>query len=315
MTVATLSTNSNFSQGNELFAADIQDKVFSKVLIALLVIYFVFGVAVPFLERVEITREVKERIPPQLAKLILKEKQLPPPEKVKEQPKEEIKPEIEPEVKPEKPIEPVKTKRAIAKQKAASSGLAAMKDDLFAMRDAFVTPAKITALSKGNNEEVKIKRKLLASQANKQSQSLAVANVAKTIQSDELSSRSTQTILLAEEEVLASEGNAQGEDNSLDKGLNTRSEVTLRRTLESSKSRLYALYNRALRKDPFLKGKVLFEIEIQANGVVSKVVITSSQLNNKKLERQLTLVLKSIRFTNEEVSIMTTVWAVEFLPS
>jgi outer membrane biosynthesis protein TonB len=91
--------------------------------------------------------------------------------------------------------------------------------------------------------------------------------------------------------------------------------MSLRRTLETHKSRLYARYNRALRKDPFLQGKVLFEIEIQPNGKVSKVNIKSSELNNPKLERQLLVMLRSITFPNEGVSVMVTIWAIDFLPS
>ncbi|MCK5872785.1 MAG: AgmX/PglI C-terminal domain-containing protein [Methylococcales bacterium] len=313
MTSATLNVNNHYFNDDELFSSSSQDKNFSKILITLLVVYLLFGMVVPFLDRVEVTREVQEKIPAQLAKIILKEKKLPPPEKPKPEVKEE--PKLE-ELKPEKPIELPKTKRAVAKQKAASSGLAAMKDDLFAMRDAFdVTPSKKASLTKGNSEEVKVKRKLLASQANTKSQSLSVANVGKTVQSDALSSRNTQSIRLAEEEILAGSADELINDGNAIAMSGERSEVTLRRTLESSKSRLYALYNRALRKDPFLKGKVLFEIEIQADGLISKVTIKSSELNNKKLERQLTLVLKSIRFSSEEVAAMTTIWAIEFLPS
>jgi outer membrane biosynthesis protein TonB len=311
MTGAILTSNSNFECEDVLFSSSKQDKIFSNVLTILLIIYLVFGVAVPLFERVEIAREVQEKLPVQLAKIILKKKQLPPPEKAKEPVKKDVKQE---EIKVEKPIEPPKTKRAVAKQKAATSGLAAMKDDLFAMRDAFdITPTKKSSLSKGNSNEVKVKRKLLASQANKQSQSLSTVNVGKTVQSDALSSKSTQTIRLAEEEVLASSSDKLAD--SIDGVSGQRSEVALRRTLESSKSRLYALYNRALRKDPFLKGKVLFEIEIQPDGTITKVKIKSSQLGNKKLERQLTLVLKSIRFPAESVATMITIWAIEFLPS
>ncbi|MCJ8319410.1 MAG: AgmX/PglI C-terminal domain-containing protein [Colwellia sp.] len=306
MTTLDLDTNNNVN--DELCSSEQQDIIFSKILTFLLAVYIVFGLIVPFLERIEVTREVQEKISPQLAKVILKKKQLPPPEKIKEQAKpDDIKVE-----KPDKTIQPPKTKRAIAKQKAQSAGLAAMKDELFAMRDAFIIPSKNAPLVKGNNEEVKVKRKLLTSKASKQSKSLRVANVTKMVQSDDLSGKKTQTIRLAAEEVLV---NTTDDTTKLESSANKRSEVTLRRTLEQSKSRLYALYNRALRKDPFLKGKVLFEIKIQPDGIVSQVVITSSQLNNKKLERQLTLILKSIRFSAEEVSLMTTIWAIEFLPS
>lgn len=52
-----------------------------------------------------------------------------------------------------------------------------------------------------------------------------------------------------------------------------------------------------------------------ANGTISKVTNKSSELNNPKLERQLTLVLRSVNFPGESVAVMTTIWAIDFFPS
>ena len=287
-----------------------QDKKFTRILQALIGIYILVAVIVPFIEQVEVPREVKEKVPVQLAKIILKEKKLPEPEKPIEKPVEEIKPE---EVK-DKP-EPPKTKRQAAKHKAQTSGLAAMKDELFAMRDAFeVKPASTTKLNKSSSAEVKVQRKLLASTANTQSSTLSAANTTQTVASDELSTRNTQQVRLSEEEVLASTDTAEAESLAAQKS-GQRSEVVLRRTLEANKSRLYSRYNRALRKDPFLKGKVLFEIEILPSGKVNKVTIKSSELNNAKLERQLTIILRAIKFSTEKVGTVVTIWSIDFLPS
>ena len=153
-----------------------------------------------------------------------------------------------------------------------------MKDELFSMREAFdVKPAAQRKLDQTTAQEVKVKRDLLAGAANKQTDSLAKSTISKTVAAGSLTGNETQK---------ASQASQNGQ----------RSEAALRRTLEANKSRLYSLYNRALRKDPFLKGKVMFEIVIQPNGNVSKVTINSSELNNAKLERQLTLVLRSISF-------------------
>jgi outer membrane biosynthesis protein TonB len=317
MTAATLHNRNHFQELGDLFKPSKQDDNFFKILAILLAIYLVIAIGVPFLEQVEVPRAVKEQVPPQLAKIILQEKQLPVPEKPKEVPvpePEEIKEEQIEEPK-EKPLEPPKMTREVAREKAQNSGLAAMKDDLFAMREAFdVKPAAETKLDQSTTEEVKVKRKLLAGAVNKQSEGLSSAAVSQTVVSDNLSTKNTQTIRLAEDEVLASEG-AIAEEKSLEAHSGQRSEINLRRTLEASKARLYALYNRALRKDPFLKGKVMFEIEIQPNGKISRVEIKSSELNNARLERQLTVILRSIQFPDEDVSLMTTVWSIEFLPS
>lgn len=318
-------TTHSFNDLGDLFKPSKQDKLFKLILWALLLVYLVFAVVVPMLEQVELPREVKEQVPPQLAKIILQEKQLPPPVKPEVKPPE---PMPEPEPTPpedkvvEKPIEPVvkpqvvqPTTREAAKEKASTSGLAAMKDELFSMRDAFdVTPTAQRKLEQTTSQEVKVKRDLLAGAANKQTDSLAKSTISQTVSSGSLSDNETQQIRLAKEEVLASQGAVAEKASQASQG-GQRSEAALRRTLEANKSRLYSLYNRALRKDPFLKGKVMFEIVIQPNGSISKVSIKSSELNDAKLERQLTLVLRSITFPAENVAVMTTIWAIDFFPS
>ena len=319
MSTATLPNHVRFNySGNlkslfDLFKPNEQDKKFIQVLSALLALYLVIAVVVPFLTQKVIQREVKEQLPVHLAKIILKEKQLPPPKKVIEEPKK-----IDKVEKVEKPKEdlpkPVK-QREQAKQKAQSSGLAAMKDDLFEMREAFeIKPETNTNLDKSVVKETKVKRKLIAAQANKQASTLDSQNLNKTVVSDELSSRQIQQVRLSKEEVLA--GTDTLVEESLSKGnTNQRSEMTIRRTLEAHKARLYARYNRSLRKDPFLQGKVLFEIEIQPSGEISSVSIKSSELNNAKLERQLLVILRSIQFEKQNVEVMTTIWAIDFLPN
>ena len=309
MTAVSLAYNDFLDENSELFDENKQDKLFSRVLIVLLSLYLFFGVLVPMMDRVELPREIKEQVPVQLTRVLLQKQ-----EKIKETPPPVIEEELKPEDKVEEPVkEPVKTKREVAKEKAKTSGLAAMKDDLFSLRQAFIVKPNKGALIKEKVVEAKtVKRKLLAAKANEQSQNIASAKTKKTVLSDELSTHNTQTVRLAEEEVLAS---SMGEGAEAEISLtNVRSEMKLRQTLEANKSRLYSLYNRALRKNPFLKGKVLFEIEIQPNGGVSKVTIQSSELEDKALERRLKTILRSIDFGVEDVAIISTVWAIEFLP-
>jgi len=331
MTTATLPSHvsfinsASFQNFYELFKPSEQDKKFTTILVILFALYFIIAVIVPFLEQVEVPRSVKEQVPVQLARIVLKEKQLPLPEKPKEIIVEEKKIAEKPEeLKTEKlkdePIKPptplsIEKRRDLAKQQAKTSGLAAMKDELFAMREAFdVVPAAKTTLSKEKSSETKIKRKLLAGVVNKQSTTLNAAKTSRVVNSDELSTRNTQQVRLSEEEVLTSTDVLVAESLAASNS-GQRSEMSLRRTLESHKSRLYARYNRALRKDPFLQGKVLFELEIQPNGKVTKVDIKASELNNAKLERQLLVILRSITFPTEDVAVMTTIWAIDFLPS
>lgn len=299
----------------EFLTNDSQDKKFYNILLGLIALYFLIAVVVPFVERIEVPRAIKEQIPAQLTRIVIEKKQLPPPEPIKPKPIEKkLEEPAKPVKKPAKKIvvkKPVNTRQA-AKQKAQSSGLAAMKDELLAMREVLdIKPSQ--PLQKSAKEQTQVKRKLLAAKVNQQSSAMANAKVSQTVASDELSTHNTQTIRLSDEEVLAS---GEGEEQYADsQGLeNVRSEMKLRQTLEASKARLYSLYNRALRKNPLLKGKVVFYIEIQPSGAISQVLIESSELDNAKLERQLMVILRSIDFGAEDVLLMTTVWAIEFLP-
>lgn len=304
----------------EFLTNNSQDKKFYNILLALIALYFVVAVVVPSIERIEVPREIKEQVPAQLTRIVIEKKQLPSPEPITPKPPEEkvVEPPEPKKVLKPKPkkvaVEKPVNKRQAAKQKAQSSGLAAMKDELLAMREVLeIKPNASKQLQKNDVKQTQVKRKLLAAKVNQQSSALANAKVSQTVASDELSALNTQTIRLSDEEVLASgEGEEQYADSqSLD---NVRSEMKLRQTLEASKARLYALYNRALRKDPLLKGKVVFNIEIQPSGAISQVVIESSELENAKLERQLLVILRSIDFGAEDVLLMATVWAIEFLP-
>ncbi len=328
MTTATLPAHIRFRSQhslkalNNLFLPSEQDKKFTRILSILFVLYLVIAFTVPFFEQVEVPRKEKEKLPVQLAKIILKEKKLPPPEKkkvIEKKPekkkiKKKEKPIVKKKTKPPKPI-PLKKLRKKARKKAKKSGLAAMKDELFSMREVVdIKPTAVKKLNKNQQVEARVKRKLLAAQASKQSQALGAASTTQTVVSDQLSTRNTQQVRLSEEEISATEDTLVAESLA-EQQSGTRSEMSLRRTLEAHKARLYALYNRALRKDPLLRGKVLFEIEIQPSGKVSAVKIKSSELNNAKLERRLMLVLKSIEFAQKDVAVTTTIWAIDFIPS
>lgn len=312
------STMSPFADlSSDIDLASDQDKKFTKILTILGLIYIVFAVVIPFIEQADVPREIKEKVPVQLAKIMLKEKQLPLPEKAKEKPVEKEKPEkeeVEKAQTKEVKVAPVKSKREIAKDTAKNSGLAAMKDELFAIRDAFdANNISSKPLTNQQTSEQKVQRKLLASESATKSQSLSALTTSNTVVSDELSSHDYQQVNLSDKEVLANTDiNKVSELSS--SSSSSRSEVAIRQTLEAKKARLYSRYNRALRKDPFLKGKVLFEIEIQPDGKVSNVVIASSELGNEKLEKQLVAIIRSIRFSAQEVEAMVTIWAINFLP-
>ncbi len=94
-----------------------------------------------------------------------------------------------------------------------------------------------------------------------------------------------------------------------------RSEESIRSTLDANKSALYAIYNRALREDPSLQGKVVFKLVIEPDGSVSSCSIVSTELNDPALGNKLISRMKFINFGPDDVTQTTTQWAIDFLPN
>ena len=98
-------------------------------------------------------------------------------------------------------------------------------------------------------------------------------------------------------------------------GKASRSLEEVRLTLERSKGALYAIYNRALREDASLQGKVVIELTIAPNGSVTACHFVSSELKNPELEQKLLARFRSLQFAAEDVDTMITTYPIDFLPS
>jgi len=192
-----------------------------------------------------------------------------------------------------------------------------MGDDLAALRQSFQLNNRTPQVkSRGEQQATQVERKLLRNEAAKSFASAEAAAVAGDIARSELAD--TGSTRLAETELKGLSANApqQQSRSTADSGGGPqgRSEATIRRVLEANKSSLYTLYSRALRANPLLKGKVVFELVIRPEGSLAEVNIMQSELNDSKLERQLTLRLRSVNFGAEAVALTRSQWTVEFLP-
>ena len=100
-----------------------------------------------------------------------------------------------------------------------------------------------------------------------------------------------------------------------DSRLQGRSLEDIQIVMDRNKSGLYSLYNRALRRDATLQGKVVLEITIAPSGAVTRCNIVSSQLNNSELENRIIRRVKLINFGAKDVSEMTIKYPIHFIPS
>jgi TonB family protein len=97
------------------------------------------------------------------------------------------------------------------------------------------------------------------------------------------------------------------------KAARSREEIEL--IFDRNKGAIYALYSRALRDKPDLKGKVVLELTIAPDGEITKCSIVSSELNDPDLERKLVARIKLFRFEARDVETITTTKPIDFFPA
>ncbi|AFU99577.1 AgmX/PglI C-terminal domain-containing protein [Simiduia agarivorans] len=290
---------------------------YKKILLVLLALFLVLGILVPLIDVPEIEREKAEALPPQLAKIILEKKELPPPpppkpkepekpkeEKPKEKPKEPEKPKEKPKEEP-KPQDVAK-----AREKAATSGLLQFQDDLMDMREALdasdIASANIT---RGAAEAEQMDRSMITSGAKATSGGISSAAVSRDTGGVAMAGRETTKV----DSKLAAGGTAvKAEKNNRE--VSGRSEEEIRRVMDKNKAAIFAIYNRALRKNPTLQGKVVVKMIIEPNGSVSAASLVSSDLNDPDLESKILSRLKLIRFASENVLQTPLTYSFDFLP-
>jgi periplasmic protein TonB len=113
-----------------------------------------------------------------------------------------------------------------------------------------------------------------------------------------------------------SSGNAAG--GTLQRGGSSkasRSIEEIKLVFERNKGAIYAIYNRALREDPSLQGKVVVELKIAPSGSVLNCRIVSSELRTPELEQKLLARIKQFDFGAKDVDQLVLTWPVDFLPS
>ena len=287
------------------------DKRFRKYTLIALFVFVIFAVVVPLLPVKEVEREELEEIPPQLAKIELEKKELPPPPEVekekpvekKVEPKPKPKPKVKPKPKPKQTVEQ-------ARDKAALSGLLQFKDDLQEMRDS-VDKEKLSnnELSRAAGEAKKIERSIITGKTGSTSGGINTSKLSRNTGGAALSGRETTKVSGPVAKLGKGDGSGSGDGSS-----SGRSDESVRKIFDRNKGSIFSIYNRALRKDPALQGKVTIKLVIEPSGAVSSVKLVSSELNNPALESKLISRIKLVNFGAEDVSQTTVNYSFDFLP-
>ncbi|QMU60666.1 MAG: TonB family protein [Gammaproteobacteria bacterium] len=286
------------------------------------IIFFAFLLAfLPLPEPEEIEKPEPER----LVKLIPKVEVPPPPvpkvvpveKKVKPKPKpKQVKPKPQPKKEPIKTAAkpkkaPVPTKSA--KEVAASSGLLAMKDELSDIKNTSSSAALgERSLNKSGTAGKATQRALVTKNYGKASGGINTAALSTSTGGNGLGGRSAGKVGGVDG---LGGGGGTGSGNGDGTGYGkTRDLEKIQIMFDRNKSSLFTLYNRQLRKDASLQGKVVLNITIAPSGKVTGVSIVSSQLGEPTLESKILQRVKLINFGAEDVPSFTFNYPIDFYP-
>jgi TonB family protein len=268
-------------------------------LMLLVGLLIVLGLALMFhwLEMPALNETAEEAVPPRLAKL-MEEAPKPPPPKPPELPKP-------PE--PKVPPKPVDTRKKMEQ----NTSMRAIKDTLADLRDQL----DVTALQQKNltgqvNAESKAERSLIASKVGTGSASNVTASASRGFGTGagSLTGHDTMSVRSG----LAGAGSKVDRTGKSGKAARGSEEIEL--VFDRNKGAIYALYNRALRDNPELKGKLVLELTITPAGEVSDCHVVSSELGDTELERKIVARVKLFKFEARDVEVITVKKTIEFFP-
>lgn len=270
------------------------------------------GIIMPYVPIPEKPQVVE--IPERMARLVQEQKPPPPPPpKVAEV---EKKPETEAskeQLKPRRKAPEPKTGVArAAREKAQRSGLLAFSDSFADLMD---NPAeemlgKQARVTSGGETARRTERSLITSTATRGSGGINTAALSRDVAGSGLSGRGTSRVTA----VIGDEfGDADRPLAESIRGSRTDEEIQL--VFDRNKSALYAIYQRELRKDPTLKGKIVLKITIAPSGKVTAAVVESSDLNNPELEQKIAIRVKLFNFGAKDVPAITISYPIDFLPA
>jgi len=299
-----------------------QDKKFQRLLGIVFLVCLALSIVWPFIPVSEPDPFDVEEIPPRIAQLLLEEKPLPPPPPVVEEPEPEPEPEpdtAEPEPEqvveevPEPEPEPVPDREEIAREQAQAA-LMPFAEDLADLVDNELLDqvADDRQLSASVGEAERNERSMITSKVGTASGGINTADMSRNTGGSGIAGRST-TRVASPVAGIGQSGGAASRSGSSGKASRSREEIEL--VFDKNKGAIFALYNRALRRDPSLEGKIVLRLTIDPNGTVSLCEVVSSELGDEELERKLVARIKLFRFEAKDVEAITTTKPIDFFPA
>jgi hypothetical protein len=169
-----------------------------------------------------------------------------------------------------------------------------------------------SAIKRGTGKKARLDRSLLTAKDGKRQAAVNVANLSRDTGGVALAGRSTTRVDAPAEEQATAASTVRSVNRSKK---SERSIEKVRKVFDANKGAIYAIYNRALRKNPDLLGKIVLELIIEPDGRVSDCRVVSTELDDKKMVAKLVRRVQLFDFGERDVAVTKISYPVHFLPS
>ena len=289
------------------------DRRFRKTLVHALLVCLLFALIVPFIKLP--LRDLQEEAEP-LAKhdviVMLPKEALPPPPPLPPKPQEKLV-QQKPIEKPQPTATPAEPQ---AEEQAQDQGILAFRDKLESIKETPIV-ASLGSKAQINSDDSAARpdRSMLTTNAPGTSGGIKLAALSRNVGGGAGDARgAVQGSALTR----ASSGiKAAGPGNRpLSSGPGpSRTDEEIQIVFDRYKAALYRLYNRELRRDPTLQGKMILRLTIEPDGSVSMCQLQSTDMNAPDLSAQVVDRVKTFDFGAKEVPAVTIVYPIDFLPA
>jgi TonB family protein len=296
-----------------------QERKFQRLLRNIFITVLVLSLVWPFLPAPEPEFEDIIEIPPRIAQLLLEEPPLPPPPPPEPEPEPEVEDDPEPEPEPEQVAEepepepePEPDLEEVAREQAQAAFMP-FAEDLADLVDQELLDkvADDRELSASVGEAERNERSMITSKVGTASAGINTANMSRNTGGTGIAGRSTTKV----DSPVAGIGPAGGARRTGTSGKASRSREEIELVFDKNKGVIFGLYNRALRNDPTLEGKLVLRLTIAPNGTVTMCEVVSSELGDPDLEAKLVARIKMFRFEAKDVEPITTTKPIDFFPA
>jgi hypothetical protein len=303
------------------------DKRFRKSVSTALLLCLIFALVVPYIRLPASILKPEAEVPERIVRLLI-ESRPKPPAPAREQPKPELKPEEK--LAEQKPTEEVPKVAAATPEKEApepatgEAPKAPTEQGILAFREKFAGLQEDQALARlGSQAQINnsgdsgpIERAMLTTNAPGSSGGINLASLSRGVGGSGGNGGMARVQVTRVTSGIGGIGKP-GADRPLsgDSVSASRTDEEIQIIFDRYKAALYRLYNKELRKDPALRGQMVLKLTIEPDGSVSFCALQASDMNAPELSAQVVDRVKTINFGAKDVSAITILYPIDFLPA